>query len=125
MGTSYFSTVDYVNGEEHQCGQAVKMYKESDQLKYPNIVLSCKQLELYKVEAIKGILSKKSLLASEDSYALYIDFNDRLVEVGVIDANRLKIIVGNRLFDTFDKRAYLDKDSVVEGDMLFALCKVY
>lgn len=103
-------------------GDVVKMYKEDTKLSYPCIVLECEKLEMFRVEALKGVLGNRSLVDTDNQYHVYIAMQGQLVGIGVLPSVKLKILLGNKVFDVFTKRVHLDKNTTVEGDMLFALC---
>lgn len=119
----YFTTVENttpLNGFKR--GDKVRLYKEETSIEYPCLILSCEKLELYRAEVLKGFLRGKSLLPAGDVYTLYLNISGQLVKLGEIEKTRLKPVLTSSVFSTFEKKAYLDKDTVIEGDMLFALC---
>lgn len=120
-----FDTVDTANSNNgFKSGDVVKMYKEDTKLEYPCIVLECEKLEIFRVEAMKGVLGNRSLMQDEGLYHVYVSIQGQVVEIGVLPSTKLKFLLGNKIFDVFDKRVHLDKDTTVIGDMLYALCLV-
>jgi hypothetical protein len=103
-------------------GDVVKMYKQDTVLLYPCIVLSCESLERYRVDALTGILGHRSLLEDESMYNVYVSIQGSAVQIGVLPNTRLKSLLGNRIFDIFEKRVHPDSQTTIEGDMLYALC---
>lgn len=122
----YFDTTDIANtNEDFKRGDVVKMYKESTKLDYPCLILSCEQLEVFRVEAIKGILASRSLTNNGNQvYNVYIHMQGQMVKIGLLPNNRLRFVLSNHVFDVFDKKIHLDDATTVTGDMLFALCTV-
>lgn len=118
-----FSTVDSaIENENYKRGDVVKMYKESDKLEYPCIMLGCEVLESFRVEAMKGILGSSSLLKDEGLYSVYINLRGQVVKIGVLPNTKLRFLLGNKVFENFDKKVHLDTQTTVTGDMLYALC---
>jgi hypothetical protein len=103
-------------------GDVVKMYKEGTKLTYPCVMLSCKTLEMFRVDALRGILGNRSLLQDDSLYTIYVNMEGQVVEIGVLPNTRLKFLLGNKVFQVFEKRVHLDDQQTVEGDMLYALC---
>lgn len=118
-----FLTVDSANPDSgFKRADVVRMYKEDTKLTFPCVVLTCETLEKFRVDALKGILGHRSLVSNEDQYAVYIHMQNQLVEIGVLPSTKLKFLLGNKVFDVFSKRVHLDAESVLEGEMLYALC---
>lgn len=118
-----FDTVDIAkDNSDFKRGDVVKMYKEDTKLQYPCIMLGCENLEMFRVEAMKGILGSKSVLIDGNNYAVYINMQGQIVQIGVLPNTRLKLVLSNRVFDVFDKKVHLDENTTVSGDMLYALC---
>jgi hypothetical protein len=120
-----FDTIDSANeSTDFKRGDVVKMYKEDTKLEYPCIVLACEELEMFRIEAMKGVLGNRSLLQDSSLYAVYISIKGQVVQIGVLPNTKLKFLLGNKVFDVFKKRVHLDNATTVEGDMLYALCMV-
>lgn len=121
--SNYFDTVESANtGSGFKRGDVVKMYKEGTKLLYPCIVLACEKLEMFRVEALKGILGSRSLLDDKNGYRVYVSMQGQMVEIGVLPNTKLKLLLSNKVFDVFEKRVHLDENTTVEGDMIYALC---
>lgn len=118
-----FETVDYVQKPQVAVDRKVKMYTESNTIVYPSLHLCCStQPELFKLKVIKGLLENKSLLDTEECFAVYIDLQGNKVKIGEIVRDKLRSILKNKAFDVFEKKVYMDADFCLEGDMLYALC---
>lgn len=119
-----FYTVENANPDSgFKRADMVRMYKIGKKLEYPCLLLTTEDgLERYHLEVLKGFLARKSLLATDDNYHLYIDMPGNLVKVGELPKTKLKSFLKTKVFDVFKKEIYLDEESVVEGDMLYALC---
>lgn len=101
----------------------IKKYKEGIDMQYPLILMECgSNLELFRVEVLKGMLKKSTFLGIGDSYNMYLQIMDSKVWVGLLDKSLLKSFLVNPLFSIFSKRILLSEDRVVEGDLMFALC---
>jgi len=118
-----FKTVDSAHAPSgFKRGDVVKLYKEGTELSFPCIVLSCDKLEMYRVDALKGVLGNRSLLVTEDLYNVYVEMENAMVLIGSIPSTRLKYILGSRIFRPFRKRVHLSPQETIEGDLLYALC---
>lgn len=122
MSELYFPTYDQSTSMDHKPGEVVKGYKEEQGLEYPCLMLFCDQLEVFRAKALKSILDNKGLIAQDNLYTVYINLKNQVVKVGAISSDKLKMILGNKVFSPFGKKVYLDKDHVIEGVMLYALC---
>lgn len=122
----YFDTTDIGNtNTDFKRGDVVKMYKESTKLDYPCLVLTCEQLEAFRVEAIKGLLASRTLTGnSSELYNVYIRMQGQMVKIGMLPNSRLRFVLSNRVFNIFDKQIHLDSNITVTGEMLYALCTV-
>jgi len=122
---THFPTVEtYSSRGDFKRGDTVKLYKEGSSIKYPHLLLECDKLELFRVEALRGILGKRSLLMDDSYYTVYISMDSQLVEIGVLPAERLKFIISSRVFDVFRKSVARWEGDKIEGDMLYALCLI-
>lgn len=120
---SFFETEDTYKTAEFVRGSVVKLYKEGTELSFPCIVLKPQgELEMFRVEVMKGFLTGRSMLEQGDMYRVYVDIDDSLVGIGAIPNTRLKAILTSKVFASFDKQAHLDENTTLSGDMLFALC---
>lgn len=121
--SNHFDTVETaVENPNYKRGDVVKMYKEDTKLEYPCIMLKCEKLEMFRVEAMKGVLGTKSLINEDNQYNVYINIQGQIVQVGVIPSTKLKFILSNKIFDIFEKCVHSDAQTTVTGDMLYALC---
>lgn len=118
-----FETEDSSRGNsKFKHGDVVKTYKEDNKIDYPCIILTCENLQKFRIMAMRGLLSHNSLLLQEGMYSVYVDYQGTLTKVGIISNEKLRSLLTNKVFDVFDKKVYLDASTVVSGDMLFALC---
>lgn len=122
----YFETTDISTAnKDFKRGDVVKMYKESTQIEYPCLVLSCETLEMYRVKVIEGLLGcHVSPPEGTTLYHTYIHMQDQLIKVGVLPAPRLRYILTSKVFDHFGKQVHPDPQTTITGEMLFALCVV-
>lgn len=123
MKELYFDTVESaLDSNGFIRGDVVRMYKVGTSLSYPCIMLSCEELDKFRIDAMRGILGNRSLLEDESIYNVYINMQGNVIEIGVLPNSKLKFLLGNKVFDVFKKQVHIDKDTTVEGDMLYALC---
>lgn len=121
----YFNTTDFNNETDFKRGDVVRMYKEASKLEFPCIILSCEKLEMFRVEAIRGLLSAKTLTTEEgNNYKVYINLNGDLVQVGEMPDTRLRFVLSSKVFAVFEKRVHTDENTTVTGEMLYALCVI-
>lgn len=123
----YFDTTDTAkNLSDFKRGDVVKMYKESARLEFPCVVLSCDRIEVFRVEALKGLLVSKTLMQNEgnDIYYVYIYMQGQLVQIGAIPKTRFRHLLTSKVFHTFEKKVHLDENTTITGDLMYALCTV-
>jgi hypothetical protein len=123
MTELYFDTVESAtadNGFKH--GDVVRMYKEGTKLAYPCIMLTCETLDKFRVDAMRGIMGNRSLIADASVYTVYINLQGQIVDIGVLPNTKLRFLLGNKVFDVFNKKIHSDDQTTIEGDMLYALC---
>lgn len=122
MSAQHFETVDYHNANQHKRGNSVKLYREGTSLEYPYLLLQTEKLEMYRIEAMKGILERSNSTQQEDYLNVYIGLSNQYVLIGVLNQSKLKIILNSKVFDTFTKSVSRHEEERIEGDMLYALC---
>ena len=107
-----------------------RTYRETDKKLYPHLQLSCRTIERFRVEALKGILigtsgfKPVSVDDSERFLSVYINLNGSEMLIGELRRSNLKALLTNSVFGKFGKRIYLAPDDYIEGDMLFAFCEI-
>lgn len=119
---SYISEESKYVDNEYTTDNTVRLYKEDNKLNYPLIMLSSDAVELFRFEALKGMLKKSNFIGVEEGYNVYMQVKDQIVGVGILSNKFLKAVLTNRVFNSFTKKVYLDKETSFEGDMLYALC---
>lgn len=125
MSEIYFKAEDdNVPSKSIQGGSKIKMYAEDNKLTYPLILLTCDRPEVFRLEALKGLLDNETFLKDENKYTVYFQIKDKLLKVGLLARSKLKALLKSKVFDVFTKTVMLDKDITVEGDLLYALCTV-
>lgn len=118
-----FDTVDSANTDsKFKPGDTVKTYDERNSIRYPCLHLETDVLDSNTVRLLQGVLAYKTLIENEDVYYIYLKVQDTLTEIGTVPSTRIKLLLENKAFKHFQKKAYLDKETSLEGDMLFALC---
>lgn len=101
-------------------GDIVRMYKEGTDISYPCVILECEKLEMFRVQMIKGVVETANLLSSS-AYTIYIGLEGKLIATGVLPANKLRVLMGTA-FDSFTRKVFLDENTMIEGDLIYALC---
>ncbi len=102
----------------------VRQYSEDNKLNFPLLMLSCDKVELFRIEALRGMLRQPNYLGVGDGFNVYIDIQGSLVGIGILDGRLLKSFLSNKVFSSFIKKVMLSEEDVIVGDMMFALCKV-
>lgn len=122
----YFDTTDTnTTNPNYKRGDTVKLYKEQNSFVYPALVLKAEELQIYTVNAMKGIIKRPTKVDPQESiYTVYIELPQGVVGVGEITARDLKFVLTAKMFTQFDKRILLDSSTVIEGNMLYALCAI-
>lgn len=119
MSREIFDTTEVSRGSDDFVeGDVVRLYTEGTELEFPCLVLSCEQLEKYKVDAMKGLLMGNS----PNGYNVYIHFSGASVAVGRVGEDKLRVFLDDPTFASFEKVVHLDKNSTYQGDLLYALC---
>lgn len=119
MAKEVFDTTEVSRGsDDFVAGDVVRLYTEGTELQFPCLVLTCSQIEKFRVEAMRGLLGDTGV----DGYRVYIHLGGSFVDVGYIPDTKLRIILNDVTFSTFEKTVHLDSQSTYRGDMLHALC---
>ncbi len=122
MSDNYIDVKEYnVGVEEYKSDNVVKTYKESNKLEFPLLLLSGTSMEAFRVKTLKNILGYESLIDTE-SYHVYVFFNGNMIKVGKLANEKLRTVLNEKVFSTFKKQVMLDNDTIIEGDLLYALC---
>lgn len=121
------STFDTQDSQFHETkyrrDNMIRDYEESNKIPYPHLLLTCTKLDRYKILTLKGMLtSPTSSLKSEGMLDVLMRTASGLNHIGRVSNITLKTILGNKIFDDFNKKIYIDKDTFYEGDMLYAFC---
>lgn len=125
METLYSTTEDSYNSNKPiKNGGEVSKIRVANHLNYPHVMMYCDSIDTVKAKALGGILEPETLLPLEDNmYRVYINFDDSVLSLGSISAVRLKTLLTDKVFNFLTLKVFLSKDSVLEGQMLFALCQ--
>lgn len=120
-----FETVDNANPPSGFVrGDVVRLYGEGTELVYPCLVLSMEKFEDYKFTVLQGLLGHRSRVSEDDTYEVYVHMEGQLLNLGIIPATRLKNVLQSMVFRLWGKVIHLSETEMVEGDMLYALCKM-
>lgn len=103
-------------------GDTIRSYKEDTGLMYPCIILGCETFESFRGKVLQGLVTQGSLISQEDTYTVYLEVAGQLVRAGIIPNTNLRVLVTDKAYDSFTKKAYLDEHTIITGDMLQALC---
>lgn len=122
MSEKYFEVDDTIKPEEKfRTDNVIKVYTEDNKLEYPLILLSSGSMEIFRIKTLKSMLEHDSLL-QDGFYNVYVFFQDQLMKVGLLSPNKLRVILNSKVFEPFKKQVMLDADTLIEGDLLHALC---
>lgn len=96
-------------------------YKETHSHEYPFVLLKSTdgKFERYKLNVLKGMLG--NINNDDNTYTLYIVTPSGDVKVGKIDGNILGVLKTSSVFSTFDIEVYMDRDTIITGDLVLAL----
>ena len=120
---SYNSAESKYTDKKFKTDNVEKAYDEDNKLNYPLLMLYSDKVELFRLEALKGMLKKPTFLKEGNSgFHVYMNIQDQIVGVGILPWEKLKVILSNKTFSVFDKKVYLDENSVYQDELLYALC---
>jgi hypothetical protein len=122
---TYKAEDSYFNDPKYRSDNIIRDYEEDNKYHYPLLYLSGESIEMYKVQALQGMLDKSA--TTEEGiiyYNVYIELPTGVVAAGRLVSGALKTLLNNRTFDSLEKRVYFDENTKFEGDMLYALCQI-
>ncbi len=124
MSESYFE-VDEMKYESnvYKSDNILKKYKEDNKLNYPLIYLKIDAIELFRVDALKGMLKKETILGDDDVINVYLDFQGTLMHLGLLDMLLLRSFLDNPVFKTWEKCIYTGPEMCYSDVMMYALCR--
>ena len=118
-----FKAEDTKKNIKDRKSDVITVHTEDKKIHYPLLKLKCKEINLFMVKVLQGLLEKKSQFANYDGhYNVYIEMNGQLGNIGILKQEKLKVILDDTAFKIFEKEVWLDKDTKITGDMLYALC---
>lgn len=95
-------------------------YKVSHQYIYPFILLSVKNFTSFLKD--KGYLIKTlNGLVGKDGYMTYLKTPQGDLKLGSISQGNLLLLKDSEVFKDFEIVAYIDKKTVITGDLIYAL----
>lgn len=120
--SNYIKTEDSMYKDKYfKPNDTVKMYKEGTGVTYPMVMLTVETLEAFRIKAMQGVLYENPV-ADTENYSIYVRQGKKAVRVGYLPTEKLGYILHNNVFSVYDKKIYLDKETIIEGDMMYALC---
>lgn len=99
----------------------IKRYYEDNKLDFPLLLLSSDSMELFRIKTLKSMLEEESLLVS-GLYNVYVFFQGNMLKVGMLSNEKLRVVLNTPVFKPFRKQVMLDEETLIEGDLLHALC---
>lgn len=117
----YNTEESYSNDEDFKPGDTVKMYDETEAIKYPCIILKKDTIEGYRADLLNNIIGFDTVDDETFIYTIYIELADGIVEVGNLEPHRLNILLNSKTFQAFEKKAYINNETLIKGDMIHAL----
>ena len=107
--------------DKFRSDNVIKRYNEDNKLDFPLILLSSDSMELFRIKTLKSMLEEESLL-STDLYNVYVFFQGSMLKIGKLSNDKLRVVLTTPVFKTFRKQVMLDENTLIEGDLLHALC---
>lgn len=106
-------------------GDSIDRYTVTNDIFYPQFVLDITDVKMegYQSQALYNIISKTK---SEDidQYYCYVRKGATVIRLGYLNVSSLRNVLAASVFQKFKKSVAFDKDTVIEGDDLFALCPI-
>lgn len=113
------------NENKYRSDNIIRDYEEDNKYNYPLLYLTSEKVELFRVQALTGMLDKRSFIDTDELYYhVYVEVDGSVVYLGKLLSKLLRTILNNQTFNTFNKKVFLNKDTSYEGDMLYALSEI-
>ena len=113
------------NENKYHSDNIIRDYEEDNKYNYPLLYLTGEKIELFRVQALTGMLDKRSFIDTDELYYhVYVDVDGSVVYLGKLLSKLLRTVLNNQTFSTFNKKVYLNKDTSYEGDLLYALSEL-
>lgn len=104
----------------------VKVTKSFSEMRYPQLRINEAVMEhRYMVNSLKALLVSKSLTPIDDEmcFDVLITLEDGdIVRIGVMPSRNLSNFLSSPLFETVNKEIYLNENTPIRGDLMYALC---
>lgn len=107
--------------DKFKSDNVIKRYNEDNKLDFPLLLLSSDSMELFRIKTLKSMLEEESLLVS-GLYNVYVFFQGSMLKVGMLSSEKLRVVLNTPVFKPFRKQVMLDESTLIEGDLLHALC---
>lgn len=113
--------------------KTVKTYKEfkqpskssADKFKYPYIMINMGDKPMFAVKVLKNSLVDHKFIDTgtpEGHYHVYMKQENKSLLMGLVHSDNLKAVLINQLYKDSDKYIMIDKDTKIEGDLMFGFC---
>lgn len=112
--------------------KVVKTYKElkqtgssGDKYKYPYVMINMGAKPMFAIRVLKNSLIDHKFIDTgtpEGHYNVYIKQGNKSLLLGLVHSDNLKSVLLNQLYKDSEKYIMLDKDTKIEGDLMFGFC---
>lgn len=115
---------DYVHDEQHSYeSKQIDITKKSSSVEYPLLYLKLNNQSTIELNLLKSMLRTSCQDAEAMYFHIYLDVCGSIIKPqGVLRNVELKTLLSSRIFTEVEKYIKLDDNTVISGDMMFALC---
>lgn len=97
---------------------------KTDGIEYPFLMLETDVLAQHKLIALRSMLVSYIKDNTVQMYHVYLKHSGSVLKVGITTAFSLRHILESKVFSEFSKYVKMDKNTRIEGDLMFALCGI-
>lgn len=107
--------------KDFEAGDDVRKYTKGKNIFYPHIQLVTSKIQEYHIRLFDDLIPKDTYGREEEGYTIYANMGGDLVLIGKLQPSSIRLLF-SASFGSFEKVAYLDEDTKLEGDMVLAIC---